>query len=1289
MKRTLRAGWRWMFTMLMCSLILVSLSPTAQARVSIEFNPDGDLVFTTVDTTRTPSSMYKTVGWIVRQERHCEDPRLEVWNQQCDPFWGGGERVIFRDFVTGEPVIERSRKYTTYTIPKAEVDKQFAESGFGQLMEGKELYFSPIFKLYAKDEHGNEVPLAGEYMSLADVISAQEWRSPSVFRQFYDIPVRFTSSNPLYLHYLGKDGQPLKEPKLIGHFPAGAYPGRIVLDRVLHHNGTQLDLRSSWIERISEPEPRPRRFEVDSSINVRNITVGFGGNNVVAVYDADGARVDARFIDESGNTIQPDVYVGNYKYGAEAEYAFPKTLFKDSVLYDLVKTYHTTRGEGAEPQYIQTSVNMDRRKLKVSPDGNLLWAMYRARSELAVTVDLTVNVPQHIPSTQTNVSGTLDAIFNGNTPLEKYEIIELKNATLLNPSQLSGTFSGERSGSFSLAFNASTTGASTTVSAKVRVYGDGAVPGEDGDSKTILKYSNGGVTSLDTSHQTVIQAAERDHMPFDVLQGIPSSEALYANVTEAKEYLHDFSYTAATGTRSYYVTVRKSYRPYWYVEHEDTYECKNDKGEVSECTSSWTETVYGSESEYSRTYEIVRPFTYYVVDKLAIYGIDQAELNNDALPGGQVILEPQGYTPPWADVWHSLSESDHVTDAIVMDDDVDLGSSDYYEGSMSGEDFYSGFESTAESQVGKVHVKNDRFIFKDTTTVMNDSWTPETAPTPGAIPEPGIIGRDVLYETGLVIDGTQANGIYSSTGVLRYELDTSSEVNSTAGELDFPLGPNSVTVHTPVVNDSEIPLDINQGFDQRMAPDLTKPALILDRPFTLNFDETAVHLPFPGYSELGAEKDYKKYAMQKRVQFPFGVYDTSNTYHPEDTWIDIPVGTPSMDFRMPTWIDEGDYQIITEAWAMNGEAPLDSVRCQELLNGDRSNTCAYRVLDVGVSGRIHSFRVTDIGDFRFQNVFRVPGSNVHSGKAYAAGTNDPNGTAISPAIDSKSVLPIRHGSHPQQPDTITHNGYPILFDFKTIGNYWDIGEGVRVDPTFWFVSKDGSARQEVDLYYNASGANSKLIRVGSTEDVGLYTRSYVLPDAKRGIPEVDLRNTAEFEFHELQSAETDWNKFYRQYTERKTSFAYGYQDEVLSYKSRTLVGLPDVLPPEVERERALRSVQHWYGEYHVPINPYILPKGTDIMNVANSHGGILTGRENEFLKNGYILVNFKIFILRNHDENTRLLGYDAPESNMWAIEGQVTSDTDASGNTFLYLSGDIILFESDFSASNDFQASGN
>ncbi|MGP3784015.1 hypothetical protein [Paenibacillus sp. 1A_MP2] len=84
---------------------------------------------------------------------------------------------------------------------------------------------------------------------------------------------------------------------------------------------------------------------------------------------------------------------------------------------------------------------------------------------------------------------------------------------------------------------------------------------------------------------------------------------------------------------------------------------------------------------------------------------------------------------------------------------------------------------------------------------------------------------------------------------------------------------------------------------------------------------------------------------------------------------------------------------------------------------------------------MYDFRVTDISDYNWENVFRKQmGSPEPTGVGYWTGLygidGDPRGN-LAPFI-----LPIRPGSHPVQgfKNVAVKTGYHIKFDLKTKGN---------------------------------------------------------------------------------------------------------------------------------------------------------------------------------------------------------------------------------------------------------------
>jgi hypothetical protein len=768
---------------------------------------------------------------------------------------------------------------------------------------------------------------------------------------------------------------------------------------------------------------------------------------------------------------------------------------------------------------------------------------------------------------------------------------------------------------------------------------------------------------MDPQATGVVKADQRGSSKFNVLDGIPTSENLFANVL-SNHYLFKYKFDGYKGTCDYQITVTRTYNRSW----TETYSCG-----LSTCSRPRSDAP-----TVSKTYPVSRAYSYWTAPDYEVYKLSNSIVNQYALPGGKVTLTPQGYTPPPATY---NAPPKHIYEPSHLN--KTLPNRSLSGGSSPPPVPVEDWKPDAEGQVAKVQVQNDHTTFKGN-VVMNSIKVDQDGPAPGTIAMPTQIDNNTLYQSGLKAPPTLLNKDKAvTTGTVLY-------IKVVAQGASGNLAPytvnamNTVTVHTPVVNYSSLP-DINRPYDQSMQPNMSNTVLVLGRDFQMNFNESGQHNNYLGYGN----NTYTKYTQKKRIMYPFDVWNGA-TFVPANTWIDMRVGTPTQIFNIPVWVPEGDYNLVTESFAINA-ASIDSSLCQTNSNGNLTNYCATQTIPVHVVGRLFGFRVWDIGDLRYQSLFRTTmGQPAHSDKYYVSGGNDRDGQPTSFAGKRSWILPIRAGSYPGQLATVPHNGYPFLFDFETIGDLWDKGQGVRLDPTFWFHPKTGGSAQKVDLYYNTSGDANKFIKVGSTQDAALFTRTQVLADSLRNVDQTEINDAASYEYNNVLTASertaTPWAKFYTQYLARKTTTANGYSSMVLSYKARTLIG--PTAPAPVNSVQALRSVQHWFGEYNLPIAPYILPVGTDLHAVAQSHGGSINGKESEFLDGGYITVNFRLSTVKNNDVDTEVLGYIAPNENMWKREGIITSSTDYLNNTYNYNFGDVIMFESDFSVRDDFQGVG-
>ncbi|MDO3412003.1 hypothetical protein QWJ34_19730, partial [Saccharibacillus sp. CPCC 101409] len=541
--------------------------------------------------------------------------------------------------------------------------------------------------------------------------------------------------------------------------------------------------------------------------------------------------------------------------------------------------------------------------------------------------------------------------------------------------------------------------------------------------------------------------------------------------------------------------------------------------------------------------------------------------------------------------------------------------------------------------------------------------------------------RDVLYSPNNRISNTKTNRQSApSSGTITYSA-LSSNVNADDGET-YPINDiNPVTVHTPVVNYSSAADD--RAHNQKTQPNAGRMAFILDRPFTVTVPTAGQHTNYPGYGS----RDYAKYFRAKQVRFPFDVYTADqSTFYPKDTWIDIPVNQLDTTFFLPAWVDEGDYTVYFRNIAEN--AP-DNLPYQQDANLDLNNHAATDTVDVEVIGRLYDFHITDIADYNWERVFRtMEGSATHTGSTYWTGLLGIDGDARGSA--APFTLPILPGSNPLQgmKNIAVKTGYHIKFDLKTKGNMFGKQDGIRVKPSFTFVSRDGKTKTPVNLYYNDD--HRTFIQVGSPEDT--QERYVILNDRLRNVPEIELTDTARYKYdHDYGFAEMNGvsremyiSDYIRRFTKLKTPVG-GFDLLLLPEQIRTLIGPKSVLPASVDYARANASVQKWYGEYSLPGDPYVVAKGTNLAEYGRTHRG-LTKRDPIFLRDGYIILNFNIESIQNGDLADPHLQYiNAPLMNQWSLEGFKRSVKDSWGNAFSLKDGDIVFFNADKSYKDDFQ----
>ncbi|BCN32408.1 DUF5704 domain-containing protein [Anaeromicropila herbilytica] len=749
----------------------------------------------------------------------------------------------------------------------------------------------------------------------------------------------------------------------------------------------------------------------------------------------------------------------------------------------------------------------------------------------------------------------------------------------------------------------------------------------------------------------VIAADERDDEQFNVEEGIPTTEKLYTNVF-SNNYLLGYTFTRKHGTKVYTVNATRTYHLTWTETDPKTKKKVTKKKSVPV-----PQEVY-----------IKRDFSYWEISKIEYYKIDHAAVKNYALPGGVSKLTPVGYTVPKLNYTNRVGDKDHMIEPNLIIEPLPAKSKNLKEAPVED------YTKEVNAIIKQIKVRNDKLEF-DGTQIMDDKYVEKKTKDPEDIDVSyDETGDDVLYRPGQAIDATKANGIYESTGSVNYKVVK--QLNGDHGNtLSYPVSDlTNVVIHTPTVCDAFI--SNKATADQMITPDVSLSPLVLDTPFTIQLPTEGEHLDIDGYGY----QDYAKYIKSREVKFPFDVYEGS-TYIRAGTWVTLTQDETS--FYLPIWVDEGKYNIDFRSISINAETNGGIDKTQELANLERNNYVATDQLSVEVSGRVYGLKLFDISDYPiWENVFRQENSLRLSGFNYTVGTNDQNG--VDTGRNPKYTFTLLNGSHPGYSNIgAIKTGYVTRFQLTTIGNMYSDQDSVHIKPTFYYVDSKGGNRQPVDLYYSETfrGQKQILVKVGSFMDQ-FNTKAYRLGDPYFGVPDTELNTKAMVTGRNRN--EIRGNK--------KNLFSYS--NVLIRENLRTYIGTnytpTGTVPYGVDPDKVTKSMQKWYGEYYLPSEIHVVPQGYDVIGYAKNHYGI-DYKEDFWLKNGYIVVNFDIETIQNGNPHLSYLNLENAKNgycNMWRTEGYQYEKKDYKGNTFEFQDGDYIMYYTDKSAAEDYKSGG-
>lgn len=510
-----------------------------------------------------------------------------------------------------------------------------------------------------------------------------------------------------------------------------------------------------------------------------------------------------------------------------------------------------------------------------------------------------------------------------------------------------------------------------------------------------------------------IRAAEKEEPVFDVTKGIPTGEKTYVS-GQLQKYYYDGTLKRHYGMASVPVELHVTY----------TYQLETENGTEER---SFTTTV---------KFYVNRPYSYYRIHKLKVYGVDHISVENESIP--IFPWEKDNFNQP-----NIILEQNRNSYLIIPEFQAAVYGGDLTTGNcISMEEL----QNIAEAIAGNVLVRNDAFTV-DGETVLDGNYFERTAPEPVQLS-----GARLQEFSGdlMTIPHTKRNDTYETYAVAAYrEILQGGRKNKTVKHT------NPVVVHTPVVCKGGITDDI--AHNQQITPTQNF-SLVLGRNFTVGISTFGTHKDQPGYQT----RDYSKYTQLRQICFPFEVYD-GTVHYEKQTWIDLP--TEQKTFYLPIGVHEGDYRIRYRTIAKNADAFRGGMdQNGYLANMELSQYGAYDELTVTVLGRLYDLAVTDIVDYpRWRSVFYEP-QGEKKNFAFWVGKRSLEGTDFS-IRQSHGILPILAGDHPfQRSSRAVGLGYRVKIQLKTIGDMRGTEDFIGLIPSYYYLSRDGKIRQQVRLY---------------------------------------------------------------------------------------------------------------------------------------------------------------------------------------------------------------------------------
>lgn len=379
-----------------------------------------------------------------------------------------------------------------------------------------------------------------------------------------------------------------------------------------------------------------------------------------------------------------------------------------------------------------------------------------------------------------------------------------------------------------------------------------------------------------------------------------------------------------------------------------------------------------------------------------------------------------------------------------------------------------------------------------------------------------------------------------------------------------------INVYTPITAAADLTIDDSKVVNQSNSETEELSVVQLNTPFTLNLTNNK-------QDNIYSMNTTNKYVAGFYVKFSFDVHKVKingKTYKSGSkiragTWIGLIVnnsrGKAYIEAQPYANLSDDKLEALTEenntytvrAVAVNATKLMmdESIKYATLIKmSDKDSSLADSIFnicdnksyfdettsDVVIMNRVYDFRITDLKDLDWKNVFRSTKSttNAHTGNVYYSGTtkwnytSDKSNSIISRPTSEIGKNPLR--TLPIGPYKNTNTsyvkapkmGYRFSFDFKVTGSYYkqnvsstqNVIDRIRTDKKvniatkFYYVSKDGKTYypeytgNEAGIYLFYKNSSGKYMRID--ENGGGYELTFTPNDGYRLIEDRAIETLA-------------------------------------------------------------------------------------------------------------------------------------------------------------------------------------